>query len=333
MVLPKENAGDRAALRQVASDWFARMHGPDAERLRAEFERWQASDPRNRAAYARLEGHWDASAALRNTSLGRARQLPRKRSWLPGTGVAPRFALASAALCLALVVGGVAMKVRAPSVEVAAATMASGIGQIRTIHLPDGSSLTLDTNSVVTMAFTNTNRVIRLIRGRARFDVAHDIARPFVVEAAGRAITATGTLFDVAIFGSAVRVDLLRGAVYVRRGTAVQPLQGLVTHLSPGQSFTATGQGVPAVIASPKGVDGWASGMLSFDDASLSDVLDQTNRYSRETITLGDPDLASLKVTGAFRPTPASHLAASLAAAFSLRVEHRADGGYILHRR
>lgn len=332
MALPLGDAGDGEALRKAASDWFARMHGPEAERSRLEFERWRANDARNRAAYARLEGNWALASGLRNTPIGRARQLQRKRSWGLGTGQ-PRLVWAGAAFCAVLVVGGVAIKVRAPGGAVSAPRLASGIGQIRTFRLQDGSNVTLDTDSVVALAFTDTSRVIRLVRGRARFEVAHDRAHPFIVEADGRTVTATGTLFDVSLMRGAVRVNLLRGAVDVRSGTAVLPTPGPVEHLIPGQSLaTVKGQTAPAIAAVPKGADRWVSGMLSFDGTALSEVLDETNRYSRTKIRIGAPELAALKVTGAFRPVPASELAASLAAAFSLRVEHRADGSDTLIR-
>ncbi|MEO9132937.1 MAG: DUF4880 domain-containing protein, partial [Sphingomonas sp.] len=144
MALPLGDAGDGEALRKAASDWFARMHGPEAERSRLEFERWRANDARNRAAYARLEGNWALASGLRNTPIGRARQLQRKRSWGLGTGQ-PRLVWAGAAFCAVLVVGGVAIKVRAPGGAVSAPRLASGIGQIRTFRLQDGSNVTLDT--------------------------------------------------------------------------------------------------------------------------------------------------------------------------------------------
>ncbi|MDH7976001.1 FecR domain-containing protein, partial [Sphingomonas sp. AR_OL41] len=253
--LPNDGAAE--ALRREAADWFARMHGPDAERARLDFERWRAADPTHRAAYARLDREWDFARGLRNTALGRARQLPRRRG-LAGMWGRPRYVLAGAALCLAAIVAGVGWHRARPFDPAVAATLASGVGQIRTLRLPDGSRVTLDTDSAVMLAFDDTRRVVRLMRGRARFDVLHDPARPFVVEAVDRSVVATGTLFDVALWRGDLRVSLLRGAVDVRRGTAPRSLSGVVAHLGAGQSCAlGPGAAAPVIGRTPRGADRW----------------------------------------------------------------------------
>jgi transmembrane sensor len=331
--MPLSNGGGAGAeaLRLEAADWWARMHGPEAERSRLDFERWRAADKGRRDAYGRLEREWEMSEGLRHSAMGRARQLPRKSTWGGFSGT-PRFALAGAALCLAAIIGGLTWKVWEPSLQPSAATLASTVGQIRTLRLPDGSSVTLDTDSAVALAYTTSRRVIRLVRGRARFDVAHDAMRPFVVEADGQSVVATGTLFDVALWRGSLQVDLLRGTVDVRSGSMVSA--GSIAHLTAGQSCSfAAGQAAAAIERTPAGADRWVAGMLSFDGTSLRDVLAQTNRYSREQIRLGDNAVASLRLTGVFRPVPTNMLAASLAAALALRVDHPSADVYILRRR
>ncbi|MEG3146201.1 FecR domain-containing protein [Sphingomonas sp. RT2P30] len=320
---------DSESLRVDAAEWWARMHGPDAERSRLDFERWRAADPARRAAYARLEREWEMSGGLRNSAMGRARQLPRKYSW--ADWATPRVALAGAAACLAVVVGGVSWKGWQQEERPAAAALASAVGQIRTLRLPDGSTVTLDTDSVVSLAFTDASRVVRLVQGRARFDVASSAVRPFVVEANGQSVVATGTLFDVALWRGSMQVNLLRGTVDVRRGTTASAAS--IAHLAEGQSCSFAAGQAPKIGRTPESANRWVAGVLSFDGTPLGDVLMQTNRYSREQIRLGDNALAPLRVTGVFRPVPTSTLAASLAAALALRVEHPSSDIYILRRR
>lgn len=330
MPLATGRGEDAEALRLEAADWWARMHGSDAERSRLDFERWRAADPARRAAYARLEAEWETAGGLRNTAMGRARQLPRKSSWA-GWGTR-RVALAGTAACLALVVAGVAWRGWQEDSQPALASLASGVGQIRTLHLPDGSTVTLDTDSVVALAFTDARRVVRLVQGRARFDVARNAVRPFVVETNGQSVVATGTVFDVALWRGSVQVNLLRGSVDVRRELGSS--RGSVAHLTEGQSCTfAAGQTAPAIGRTPDGANRWVAGMLSFDGVPLGDVLAQANRYSRVQVRLGDATLAPLRVTGVFRPVPTATLAGSLAAALSLRVDHSTADAYILRRR
>src|SRR3546814_4387812 len=91
--------------------------------------------------------------------------------------------------------------------------LASKSGEIRTVALEDGSRVTLDTDTIVHVAYSPTERGLKLERGRARFDVSYDASRPFVVFAGGGSITAHGTVFDVAVVDRHVSVALLRGSI------------------------------------------------------------------------------------------------------------------------
>src|SRR6185437_8522028 len=63
--------------------------------------------------------------------------------------------------------------------------------------------------------YTADARSLTLDRGQARFDVAHDVARPFSVTADGHKVVATGTAFDVDLLGPKLLVTLLKGHVVV----------------------------------------------------------------------------------------------------------------------
>lgn len=322
-------------LRIEAADWRARMTGPDAELSRLEFERWRTRDPRHREAYGRIERADTFVAAMRHSDIARDRSLSRARSF----GGRPKpvlYAIAAAALVVLSVTSAIVVTVHPFSGPGALAAkngmLSTQVGQIRQQRLTDGSMLTLDTNSRVEVALSDTARIVRLLSGRARFDVAHDAARPFIVEAAGHAVTAKGTVFDVFIDREALRVNLLRGKVDVTQAAAG------AAHLIAGQTLRTratrtTAPQTPATIAPlRKGEDQWTSGMLGFDKTPLADLLEQTNRYSQTKIRLAEPRLGSLLVTGAFRPLPVKQLAAGIAAAFSLRAEHTPTGDIVLRR-
>lgn len=317
------------ALRRDASAWFARMQGPDADRYRLEFERWRAADPARRLAYERLEAVWRVSARLGETSLRRERTLSRRHVW---AGMTPGWRYAIGAFVVVLLAVTSWLSIQHLSNGEAAlgleAQVATPVGSLHTVRLADGSSVTLDTDSAMSVAFGKSQRLIHLAHGRARFDVAHDAQRPFVVDAAGSQVTARGTLFDVDLTRPAMRVTLYRGAVDVgsSKGAAVS-----VAHLVPGQRFTAaSADAAPSVLPAPSGEDRWASGMLSFDNEPLADVIAQANRYTTHSILLGDPHLSGLRVTGAFRSGDSEALARSLAATFNLQVQQSPERNWIL---
>jgi transmembrane sensor len=288
---------------------------------RAAFERWRAADPRHGEAYARAERAWEHAALLGRTSFGRARALPPSRRRV-GAAPALRYTLVAVLLlgiCVAgFVVSGERGVSPAPGREI---QIAAAIGEIRRVVLNDGSIVTLDTDSLVRVGYSQRARSLRLVRGRARFDVARDPARRFVVSAGGAEVIAHGTLFDVSLIGPGVKVALLRGAVDVGT-TSVGRLQPArqVVRLRPGQQLAF----VPAVHAPAlrpvrAGESGWPSGMLSFSNTRLIDAVTDANRYSRIKIMLADPGIAELRVSGAYRIGDAPGLAASLAASLGLR--------------
>lgn len=317
------------AVRREAHVWSARMHGDDAEAHRAAFERWRAADPLHAEIYARLEQQWSAAGLLAGTRTARSRKpLARHSRFQPQM----RYAMA-AALVLGLTAVLILIQPRWFGRDYAAeaAQLASGIGEIRTVPLADGSTMTLDTDSAVRLAFTRGERRLILLRGRARFDVAHDPARPFIVLAGSGAVIARGTLFDVSFLGGQVRVALLRGSVDVRQDSAGGPPSGTIARLTPGQA-TAFAARTPLAPPRPAPRDelDWPSGMLSFEADRLGAAIAEANRYSTAKIRAADPAIGDLRVTGAYRAGDTTGLARSLATSFDLQMTTDARGDIIL---
>jgi transmembrane sensor len=133
------------------------------------------------------------------------------------------------------------------------------------------------------------------MKGRAKFGVAKDPRRPFLVHAADREIVATGTEFSVELVQKDVRVILYEGRVSVE---------------GPGGLHTlSAGQALVALISSPKvniAPDdagrslSWESGQLEFVDEPLPAAIERVNRYSRNRISLGDAAAASVHISGVF---------------------------------
>jgi transmembrane sensor len=314
-----------AEVRLEAAAWIARMRGPDADRSRLDFERWRAASPLHRQVYAEMQTISAASQQLGGSMLGREHRARQARS---GT-FAPRpraWVLACAALLICV---GLAAVILANPAHDNPQAIASAVGRIERVRLPDGTIVTLDTDSVLLPVFDDSTRLVRLLRGRGRFDVAHD-ARPFMVEAGDRLILDRGTVFDVAFGREGVKVALLRGAVEVRERTAPS---GAAARLTPGQVFAERrNAGPPAVVAASPGAERWVDGMLSYDGAPLAEVVADIDRYSVRKLQLADPALGSLRVTGVFRAVPVEDSAKVLAATLQLHVTTSASGDPLLAR-
>ena len=221
---------------------------------------------------------------------------------------------------------------RLTSIPGAGRRLSSAVGQIRQVALEDGSSVTLDTNTLLTARYSKSRRLFRLLRGRARFAVHPDPARPFIVAAGGAEVVARSAQFDVDLAAPhGLGVTPVSGAIDVQVRPLFQPWRAspLTTHLGPGQQadfdrFASR----PCVQKAPAGDVLWPTGFLSFERTPLADVVAQANRYSVRKIRLSDPALGALQVSGVFKMGAPRELAASLAALFSLRLVNK-DGGDI----
>src|SRR3546814_11445478 len=63
-----------------------------------------------------------------------------------------------------------------------AVAYATDLGEQRTERLPDGTRIILNTQTAVEVRYSRQRREIALQHGEAMFEVAHDAARPFVVD-------------------------------------------------------------------------------------------------------------------------------------------------------
>ncbi|MGC6400301.1 FecR family protein [Sphingomonas sp. FW199] len=315
-----EGAAD--PVREQAIAWLARLRADPSADDMDRFEQWYASDPEYADAYDAVLDSWEDTALLADSSAHRAAPVFQRQAWIKAAQVA-------AAALLLLIVGNLVYANLKPANLGAGSQIASKIGEIRSMTLGDGSRLTLDTDSEVEVRFDSGERRLNLIRGRARFAVAHDRERPFVVHAGQREVIAHGTLFDVDLGNSAVVVTLLQGSVEVRHSAAVGAAKG-GRLLKPGQQL-ATSAKAPDKLVEARVIDGnWPSGMLSFEDAPLADVVIAANRYGRHAIILRDPALGRLRFTGTFKSGDQNALARLIGRTFALDVSQDANRNYLL---
>jgi len=204
-----------------------------------------------------------------------------------------------------------------PSAPRGALTYATLKGQRGDFKLPDGSRLTLDTDSKVDVAFAPERRNLHLVRGRAFFNVKHDPQRPFAVQAAGREVVALGTRFDVRVDPGLVRVVLVEGSVSVQSANTASP----PTVLHPGEQLTDRSGLIPIISAAR--VDealNWQRGFVTFEDDTLAAAAAELNRYGGDQLVVRDPRVAGLHVTGMFRAGDAARFGRTLAQIHPVRV-------------
>lgn len=284
--------------------------------IEARFEAWLEADADHAAAWRRVALAWDGAAQ----AAAQPRVLVHRRRALASRSRAPRAAALAAGLCLAAALAAsaaVSWRMLAPvtgseavqTAQTAPGEYVTAVGQRSTVVLDDGSRVELNTASRVMVSMEGVERQVRLTHGQALFEVAPDPARPFVVEAGDRRITALGTVFDVRVGETepSVQVTMVEGLTRVERSPAAESRAAEAEEDEPAVELGAGEQLIarPAAAAERRAVDAarvtsWRQGRLVFENDSLGDALAEMNRYARRTIVLDDPELAGLRVSGVF---------------------------------
>jgi transmembrane sensor len=207
----------------------------------------------------------------------------------------------------------------------------SGIGEVRRIALADGSTMLLNTDTEVAVQLSMQQREIRLIRGEALFEVAHDKARPFIVRANDTAVRAVGTAFAVRVEPSQVDVTVTEGVVEVSDRTTAAgsgpvapavprpPVQRVAANERIVIRRTRAPEIEPIAIAAVNRQLAWREGMVSFDGDSLQTAVAEINRHNRRQIVIDDPLLGAKPIVGVFRATDLEGFSATAAAVLKAR--------------
>jgi transmembrane sensor len=300
------------AAQSSAVAWLSRLHAGDmsGEESNA-FEAWRQV-PENRAAFAALSAVYERLDAvgddprIRGAREGALRRAQRRRNL---------SAMAIAAMVSAISISSVwyvsHMSPRQPAV--AAAAIATEVGQTARVGLSDGSRLILDADTAIAVHFTGQRRDITIKRGRALFEVAKDPARAFVVTTRRGAVKATGTVFAVAMGAEELDVVLQEGTVAVSLpGTEKRPAIAPIA-MNPGTRLTTDGDGWTLRPAVTDNALAWTRGFMVFDKTTLADAVAEMNHYSRRKIVLG-PGLADEAISGTFQTGRQEEFAKALAA-------------------
>jgi len=267
----------------------------------------------------------------------------RRLAWRFSRGM-----LAAAAACL--VVGLITWTVLRP---VSDAGFMTAVGEQRSVTLRDGSVMFLNTDSKVRVRWRNSERRVDLIRGEARFRVASNVQRPFVVMTARAAVRVLGTIFNVRTEAQSTQVTVMEGQVEVLAATPDpqatfgegRPIEAAVSgaavgnplvpsiRLGAGERAAVTIGGIePNTGPSLESVAALTERRLVFRDESLDAVVSEFNRYRTRPLVLDDPQLGALKISGAFDLTDPESLIAYPKNCEAVKVGEATDGSEHLSR-
>lgn len=317
-------------LRGQAATWFAELNEPDiSEAQRAAFAQWLLRSPDHIEAFLHVTTVASAVAATAQhpvehlirearadsepQNVVELRREPTRAAKADAQAAAPAsgrrwlWLAASVSAAAALLVwlfiglGPQPLHIRTQA------------GEQRTLRIADGTVLHVQSDSELTIELKDNRRSIQLERGQARFAVAKDPDRPFIVTTPHATVRAVGTIFDVAAASSRTAVIVLEGRVEVVsvQETAPSTIDATKatasadhgrTQLAAGESATVSRAGditrdvrlVETTAPAP------AVRSLVFREESLAEVIAKFNREGASRIRIADPQLATLAISGAF---------------------------------
>ena len=299
---------------EAASYWLVKH---DADSLspndRRAFEAWLSAEPAHRQAFERAQSMWnnfeqDADPselrALRTAALGVA---PAPKRW-------PRIAAVAFMCCTAafLTYNLNSSRHSHPNVltnfSVPAPTekYSTARNERSTVTFTDGTVVTLNSGTTLDVAFTPSERLVRITQGQAFFEVAKNPHRPFVVAAADRRVTALGTQFDVRLDPDRIEVVLLEGRVAVDHDSPsiLERVNIRKSHveLKPGEKLVAAlGEPMTVTDTNAQRVTSWRQGWVVFDNETVGSAVAELNRYADHPLTVLDETVRNLRLSGVFR--------------------------------
>ncbi len=343
---------------EAASRWVLAidegLSSDDEVRLKA----WLAEAPRHTAVLLEVAEAWDKLDSLSRLAELFPLDAERPQTARPALWTRPGAWAAATSVLLAVTAAWVFFTIAdlhgldgAPPLVAVAATYETAIGEQKTVLLPDGSEVVLNTNSVLRIAYTDTARVLNLSRGELHVVVARDPSRPLSVVAGDRIVQAVSTEFSVEITEqNQVEVLVTEGKVVIGvrpaviqsqappvedRPVAIPPLlaQTEANTVDAGEALLlgVANETVTTVTAEEIEVQlSWKNGRLIFRSEPLAEALAEVERYTTVEFVIVDEDLKAKTLSGRFRAGDVDVLLASLELNLKIAHEYDDDGRVLL---
>lgn len=341
---------------EEAADWLVALADADAQ-VRKAFAAWLRESPEHVREFLSVSAIWGmlpelssqpsieelvrAAATEPNVMALPDRDRPEARTTPGRTSSRARWMGRAAGLLVAVAVGAILL-ISPPAED--PNLHATVTGEQSSVPLPDGSLVTLNTRSMMRVAYSDEYRDVHLGDGEALFDVVRDTRRPFRVITEQAVIEAVGTQFNVRKGIGEVTVTVVEGTVDVlpkAGGATAEVLVGgepnarhssQPVRLEVGQQARVkSGVGKPVVAdASVEKAIAWRQHRLVFESLPLKHVIEEFNRYNEPPTVIADKELESLPISGVFRSIDRDSFLQFLSQMQLAEHSTRADGTVVL---
>lgn len=303
---------------EEAADWMVQLSDGRATAAdRAACESWRQRSPAHAQAWARAE-----RVMHKFGGLPPALAMPALNRMSPGR----RAVVAKLAVLLAALPAGW-LGWQLVEEKGWAADYRTALGERRDIQLADGTRVTLNTQTAIDVRFDATQRTIMLREGEILVQTAPDTAfprRPFSVHSVEGGMEALGTRFSVREEGDRTHLVVLEGAVRITPKDAPSTQR----ILKAGEQAFFTGRTIERSAEADDAAVSWTHGMLMADRMRIADFAAELERYRRGIVRV-EPEVANLRVSGAFPIDDTDQALAMLVSAVPVDAVTRLGGRWI----
>jgi len=367
-------------IKEEAANWLLRIdeNAKLSSKESEELNNWVATSSVHRAVIVQMSQTWNNMDVLTAMRVAPERKLPlltgKFKAWLgslilstldkqnnttPGrTPLYLKWGAISVCLLASFLIFN---SINDKSVIITPDYYVTDIGEYKKQQLEDGSTLWLNSNSKVTVAFSENYRRIELITGEAHFEVKKDTSRPFEVYSMNRLVRALGTAFSVHKMKDHVEVLVSEGTVELAivdemlvlkpddlsDSTDIKIIKEEKTTTMTNKPAKVTkylgklsaGQSVSIPMASTASIESdgnnivylekgditrklsWLDGKLDFAGESLEEVVTEISRHTSIIIDVPDPNLRKLRIGGHFEAGETDKLFYLLESGFGIKVK------------
>lgn len=212
---------------------------------------------------------------------------------------------------------------RTQTVQQLTADYRTGTGEQRQFTLEDGTDITLNTATSVTVDFNSQQRVLRLVAGEVLIQTGHKPGfelRPFIVQTVHGHIRALGTRFSVRQQQEHTMVAVLESAVEITPAS----VKANTLKIGAGEQVSFTRDTISTTQQLSEQTTAWPRGQLLADNLRLGNFVAELNRY-RPGLLRCDPAIADLRLSGVFPLQDTNRILATLPQVLPVQVIKRTD--------
>ena len=313
-----EHQRQEEAIYDQASLWIAKIDRELTEAEQREFSEWLAADPQHVSVFSTMASLWDNMDALNlladlfPTQKPHAHRAAKQSQKRPPQRLG-YLATAASALLLMVVgwFGQNQLDWLSPNETVL--TYQTEVGESSTIVLEDNSKVSLNTDSVLNVTFTDSYRLLELKKGELYIDVAHDVNRPLNVVVNDKVFQALGTAFNVQVDKGEVELIVTDGKVAVvdisdnnKKAQTLSTFNVQDTAVEKGQKVSLSQTQPRPKVEILGQVDikkdlSWRTGNLIFKGETLEQAMGEVSRYTKVKFKFAERSLKDIKIAGRFK--------------------------------